>query len=398
MVCDGEPEDREDQVTSADGESFDHRHAAASNRVSSVEGICSNALASFQAVRARTGLPRRAVAKVGREMPARRASSDRLQPRSAQATLTASADRTTTNPDRPTITAAGPLIYLAFPRGRSLAPAGSRALASAWTSEPPRRLADGVFNVPVRPRKACHVQHRDPPPRAIAGPDGSERPGGSDEGGRGRPESAALAFCVGMLRQQARNLALPLLGRSNEQDLVSGGARALGEVGRVRMELGSKATRLLGTAIPLEVNQRLAVRREQPAPSIRDWSAFVAFGVGALNNVFTAPVVKAVVWQLTCREGKVDEELVGLELVYRVKATLECVLRSSEVLSRLLVQPLGQCRRPPPREQVDRGSTHASRTHDHAPRTHESVVDEPAEPVLAAPRTGEEQRLELVAV
>ena len=52
-------------------------------------------------------------------MPARRASSDRLQPRSAQATLTASADRTTTNPDRPTVTAAGPLIYSAFPRGQS---------------------------------------------------------------------------------------------------------------------------------------------------------------------------------------------------------------------------------------------------------------------------------------
>ena len=91
-------------------------------------------------------------------MPARRASSDRLQPRSAQATLTASADRTTTNPDRPTITAAGPLIYLAFPRGRSLAPVGSRAPASAWTSKPPRWLADSVFDVPVRPRKACHVQ------------------------------------------------------------------------------------------------------------------------------------------------------------------------------------------------------------------------------------------------
>jgi hypothetical protein len=85
-------------------------------------------------------------------MPALRASSDRLQPRSAQATLTASAERTTTNPARPTVTAAGPLIYFAFPRGRSLAPAGSRAPASAWTSEPPRRLGDTVFNVPVRPR------------------------------------------------------------------------------------------------------------------------------------------------------------------------------------------------------------------------------------------------------
>jgi hypothetical protein len=142
MVRDGEPEDREDQVASADGESFDHLYAAASKRVSSVEGICSSARAIFQAVRARTGLPRRAIASVGREMPARRASSDKLHPRSAHATLTASADRTTTNPDRPTVTAAGPLIYFAFPRGRSPAPARSRAPASAWTPEPPVRLAD----------------------------------------------------------------------------------------------------------------------------------------------------------------------------------------------------------------------------------------------------------------
>ena len=154
-------------------------------------------------------------------MPALRASSERLQPRSAQATLTASADRTTTNPDRPTVTAAGPLIYLAFPRGRSLAPAGSRAPASAWTSEPPRRLADSVFSLPVRPRKACHVQHGDPPPRASAGPYDSQRAGGRDEGGRGRPELAALTVGVAVIRQQDPDLALALLGRSNKQDLVS---------------------------------------------------------------------------------------------------------------------------------------------------------------------------------
>src|SRR5487761_154238 len=122
MVRDGEPEDREDEVASADGKSSDHRYAAASRRVSSVEGICSSARAIFQAVRARTGLPRRAVANVGREILARRASSDRLHPRSAQATLTASADRTTTNPDRPTITAAGRLICLAFPKGPESGP------------------------------------------------------------------------------------------------------------------------------------------------------------------------------------------------------------------------------------------------------------------------------------
>ena len=76
----------------------------------------------------------------------------------------------------------------------------------------------------------------------------------------------------------------------------------------------------------------------------------VAFRVGVLNTVLADPVVETVAEQRACCEGKVDEELVGLELVDQVKATLECVLRSPEVLPRVLVKPLGQCGRPPPRE------------------------------------------------
>jgi hypothetical protein len=276
-------------------------------------------------------------------MPARRASSDRLQPRSAQATLTASADSTTTNPDRPTVTAAGPLTSLPSRGGRTLTPVESRAPASAWTPKPPRRLTDRVFNVPIRTREAGHVQDGDPSPRAIAGPYGSQRPGGgSDEGGRSGPEPAALAVGLNMVRQQGGDLSLPMLGRSNEQDLVRRSARAVGEVGRVRVELGPKATRLLGTAIPLEVDQHLAVGRDQAAPPVRDRSALVAFGVGVLNTVLANPVVEAVAWQLACREGNVDEELIGLELVDQMKATLECVLGSPEVLQWFLVKPLGQ--------------------------------------------------------
>jgi len=114
------------------------------------------------------------------------------------------------------------------------------------------------------------------------------------------------------------------------------------------MELGSKATRLLSAAIPLEVDQHLAVGREQPTPSVRDWSAFVAFRVRVLNTVLADPVVKAVACQLTGCEGKVDEELVGLELVDQVKAPFERVLSSSQVRPWVLVKPLCQCGRPPP--------------------------------------------------
>src|SRR5712692_3703999 len=138
-----------------------------------------------------------------------------------------------------------------------------------------------------------------------------------------------------MVRQQGGDLSLPMLGRSNEQDLVRRSAGAIREVGRVRVELGSKATRLLSAAIPFEVDQHLAVGRNQPAPSIRDRSALIAFRVGVLNTVLSDPVVEAVAGQLACGEGKVDEELVGLELMDQVESTLKCVLRSPQVLPRL---------------------------------------------------------------
>jgi hypothetical protein len=60
-----------------------------------------------------------------------------------------------------------------------------------------------------------------------------------------------------------------------------------------------------------------------------------------LNTVLPDPVVEAVAGQLACGEGKVDEELVGLELMDKVKSTLKCVFRSPEVHPRLLVKPLG---------------------------------------------------------
>ena len=94
------------------------------------------------------------------------------------------------------------------------------------------------------------------------------------------------------------------------------------------MELGSKATGLLGAAIPLQVDQRFAVGREQPAPSVRDWTVLIAFRVGVLNAVLADPVIEAVAQQLARHEGKVDEELVGLELVDQMKPTVECVFRS----------------------------------------------------------------------
>lgn len=88
-----------------------------------------------------------------------------------------------------------------------------------------------------------------------------------------------------------------MFGRRNEQDLVGASARPIGEVRRVPDDLCSKATRLLSAAIPLEMDQYLAVRREEPAPAVWDRTSLVAFGLGIRHAVFADPVVEATVRQ-----------------------------------------------------------------------------------------------------
>ena len=70
VVRNGEPEDSEDQIPGTDGASVLHLQATFSSRASWVGAPCSSALATFQAVRDRTGWPRKALANVGREIPA----------------------------------------------------------------------------------------------------------------------------------------------------------------------------------------------------------------------------------------------------------------------------------------------------------------------------------------
>ena len=77
---------------------------------------------------------------------------------------------------------------------------------------------------------------------------------------------------------------------------------------------------------------------------------------------------------------------------------LEGVLRATHVRQRFVIDPFRQRRRASPRQDEDRRTADPSWSHDHTPGVNQSVVDEPAKPVLAATRTYEEERLDLVAV
>src|SRR5205807_6346263 len=178
-------------------------------------------------------------------------------------------------------------------------------------SQPPPRFADARVDVAFGARRSVHCLQADPAGSA-AGPHLAERAERRDEGGRCGPETAALSVSVDVIANHAEDLPLAFLGRRDEQDLVGASARPIVEVRRVPNDLGSKATRLLSAAIPLEMDQYLAVLREEPAPAIWDRASLIAFGVGIRHAVFADPVIQAAVRQPSSYRSQVDEELVGL--------------------------------------------------------------------------------------
>jgi hypothetical protein len=145
------------------------------------------------------------------------------------------------------------------------------------------------------------------------------------------------------------DLPLALLGWHYEGDLVGARARPIIEVGGVRSELRSKATGLLGTAIPLEVDQHLAIRRQEPAPPVWDRRSLIAFGVRPLHAVFADPVIEAKLWQAASRCSEVDEELVRLQLVDQMEPPLERMLGASHKPEWFDIEPFREGRRTPPR-------------------------------------------------
>ncbi|HEY8951654.1 MAG TPA: hypothetical protein VIP78_03730, partial [Candidatus Dormibacteraeota bacterium] len=78
---------------------------------------------------------------------------------------------------------------------------------------------------------------------------------------------AALAVARADRLHDVTDESFALIARGNQQDLVAGGLGSGDEVGAVSLELETKASRLLGTAIPLQVEQDLPIGRQQSAPA-----------------------------------------------------------------------------------------------------------------------------------
>jgi len=120
-------------------------------------------------------------------------------------------------------------------------------------------------------------------------------------------------------------LLFPLSSRNYPEDLVSGGVRSIDEVTDVGLELGSKASRLFGAAVPLELKEQFAVFRNQAAPPIRNRAVLFGLGIGGHDLVLAYPVIEADVLSLSNADGETHEELVCLQLVDQVKASFERV-------------------------------------------------------------------------
>ena len=82
------------------------------------------------------------------------------------------------------------------------------------------------------------------------------------------------------------------IARGSQQHLVAGRLGSGDEVGAVSLELETKASRLLGTAVPLQVEEQLSLGRQQSAPAVGNRAALFAFAISALDSVFADPVVR----------------------------------------------------------------------------------------------------------
>jgi len=173
---------------------------------------------------------------------------------------------------------------------------------------------------------------------------------------------------------------------------------SVSEVVDVCKELGSKASRLLGAAVPLEVQQQLTVSGEKPTPAVGGRATFLALSVGGRDLVLADPVIEAEIAALSCCSGEAHEELVGLQLVDEVEVAFQGVLRTLEVGPRIVVAPFCQQRGPPPREQINGSAADPAGSSGGTPGSDQPLVEQAPEAVLTASGAREEEGLDLVSV
>jgi hypothetical protein len=76
----------------------------------------------------------------------------------------------------------------------------------------------------------------------------------------------------------------------------------------------------------------------------------LGLGVGGNDRLLAHPVVEPELGMLAGGGGKANEELVGFQLMDEVEPALQRVLGALDVRARVLVAPLREQGRPPPRQ------------------------------------------------
>src|SRR5579859_1365132 len=181
------------------------------------------------------------------------------------------------------------------------------------------------------------------------------------------PKAAALTIGFREITKKVSQLLLSGTGWNYPEHLIRRGVRSIDEVANVSLQLGAKAPRLLGAAIPFQVKQDLTVVGQKATPSVWRGPVLVGLGVGGEDLVLTDPVVEAEVSSAAAGEGEADEELVGLQLVDEVEAASKSILGALDERSWVLVAPFPKQRCPPPSNEIDGRAADPARSRGGAP-------------------------------
>jgi hypothetical protein len=145
-----------------------------------------------------------------------------------------------------------------------------------------------------------------------------------------RPYPAALDGRLNQAADNAFNLMSPLLGRDDEQDVVAGCLWSTPKVRDVRGELAVKAFCLLASPIELEVEEELAIAHEKPSPAVGHRRRLL-LPIRAADAVLTDPVIETHRRHVPRGQREIDEQLVGLEVMYEVVMAREGMLSPQHV-------------------------------------------------------------------
>ncbi len=140
-------------------------------------------------------------------------------------------------------------------------------------------------------------------------PDCPEPSDGRDGLDCGRPEAAEVDVRRNDLTDQVVEFAFAHAGGSDKQHMVKVGVPSAAEVGDISVRLRTDAPRVLGAAIPLQVEGDLTVGEKIATPTVR-CGATVTLVCGA-TCCLTEPVIETLVGQVARPRRQPRKEPVG---------------------------------------------------------------------------------------